>query len=216
LALAELRDGELEGVVEASSDEESGVSESERGQGASPRQPAVTTLEDFIRRAEELGGSLWHRRRAAFALGGKGSRIGWEGTPRFRRLGDSATGGKVGGRGFRAGSASPVSDGLVGGGTAERLMAGPTSPEGETIAVQVRDGAAGASSPPLDASHHGPYLGGPGPQEASLTVQASSFPNGLEGGGLELGVQEVGLCDRIREWFRVFVVAGGDWYQGSS
>jgi hypothetical protein len=130
LALAELRDGELEAVVEASSDEESGVSESEWGQGASPRRPAVTTLEDFIRRAEELGGSLWHWRRAAFALGGKGSRIGWERTPRFRRLGDSATGGKVGGRGFRAGSASPVSGGLVGGGTAERLTAGPTSPEG--------------------------------------------------------------------------------------
>jgi hypothetical protein len=124
LALAELRDGELEGVVEASSDEESGVSESEWGQWASPRQPAVTTLEDFIRRAEQLGGSLWHWRRAAFALGGKGSRIGWEGTPRFRRLGDSATGGKVGGRGFHAGSASPVSGGLVGGGTAERLTAG--------------------------------------------------------------------------------------------
>jgi hypothetical protein len=48
------------------------------------------TLGGFIERAAELGGALRHRRRSAFAPGGKGSRFSAPACapPRFRRLGD--------------------------------------------------------------------------------------------------------------------------------
>ncbi|KAM0896076.1 hypothetical protein ACQ4PT_023407 [Festuca glaucescens] len=55
----------------------------------SPSRPApLATLDGFIARAEELGGSLRHGRRTAFAPGGKGSRFRRDPPPRFRRLGN--------------------------------------------------------------------------------------------------------------------------------
>jgi hypothetical protein len=85
-------------VLRDEMDEESATSEVSDGEGGdagespagSPRaSPSQVTLGDFISRAEELGGSLSSRRRAAFAPGGKGSRFSAASAPRFRRLGES-------------------------------------------------------------------------------------------------------------------------------
>jgi hypothetical protein len=87
----------------------------------SPRRPReAVRLGGFIERAEELGGSLRHRRRTAFAPGGRASRFQASSAPRFTRLGDGGAchGGRRGGgrrgalgtsgdRGGTAGSGRP-------------------------------------------------------------------------------------------------------------
>ncbi|KAK1646698.1 hypothetical protein QYE76_064503 [Lolium multiflorum] len=64
-------------------------------EGAS-RPSGAMSLGGFIARAEELGGSLRHRRRTAFAPGGRSSRFWACSAPRFNCLGDG--GGHRGGR----------------------------------------------------------------------------------------------------------------------
>jgi hypothetical protein len=54
---------------------------------SSRAMPSPVTLDSFISRVEELGGSLRSRRCAAFAPGGKGSRFSGP-APQFARLGD--------------------------------------------------------------------------------------------------------------------------------
>jgi hypothetical protein len=96
-------------------DGESAISEVSDGEGGdgvssagSPRAaPSPTTLGDFISHAEELGGSLSSRRRAAFVPGGKGSRFGSVPSPRFHRLGESP--GSSSGQRRGGGSGSAVS-----------------------------------------------------------------------------------------------------------
>ncbi|KAK1606952.1 hypothetical protein QYE76_030625 [Lolium multiflorum] len=84
---------EEEGVVVSASD---GSEEEETDsdlEALRRRRPATSTLEDFIRRAQELGGSLQSMRWPSFAPGGKGSRFGGSAppaTPRFRGLGGRA------------------------------------------------------------------------------------------------------------------------------
>jgi hypothetical protein len=60
-------------------------------EGSPPRPAPLATLDGFIARAEELGGSLRHSRRMAFAPGGQRLRFRRDPPPRFRRLGDGPT-----------------------------------------------------------------------------------------------------------------------------
>jgi hypothetical protein len=82
-------DGKEEEAV-ASEVSDGGERDSGESSADSPR-PSLSrvTLGDFISRAEELGGSLSSRRRAAFAPGGKGSRFLARSAPRFSQSGDS-------------------------------------------------------------------------------------------------------------------------------
>jgi hypothetical protein len=76
------------------SEDEADMSDGSSGEEVSglssppPTPSARATLGSFITRAAELGGSLRHRRRAAFAPGGKGSLF--RGAGRFWRLGDAS------------------------------------------------------------------------------------------------------------------------------
>jgi hypothetical protein len=55
------------------------------------RRPPTATLDGFVQRVEELGGSLRHRRRMTFAPGGRGSSLQGGGSlvQLFARLGDA-------------------------------------------------------------------------------------------------------------------------------
>jgi hypothetical protein len=86
-ALAELEE-EPEAVVEDTSDGDP-VLDGEIQRSAAPPPSRSISLGDFISRAEELGGSFRHGKRAAFAPGSRGSRFqGGPPAARFSRLGD--------------------------------------------------------------------------------------------------------------------------------
>ncbi|KAK1647690.1 hypothetical protein QYE76_065495 [Lolium multiflorum] len=89
------------------------------GTEGTSRPREAMSLGGYIARAEELGGSLRHRRRTAFAPGGKVSRFRAGSAPRFTRLGDDEArrgerqrgGGRRGAAGVR-----PAWDGTAGSG----------------------------------------------------------------------------------------------------
>jgi hypothetical protein len=86
-ALAELEE-EPEAEVEDTSDGDP-VLDGEIQRSTVPPPSRSISLGDFISRAEELGGSFCHGKRAAFAPGGRGSRFqGGSPAARFSRLGD--------------------------------------------------------------------------------------------------------------------------------
>jgi hypothetical protein len=90
-ALSELEDN---GGGDEEAAEESAGGDGDAAAALSPDSdssglPGKATLGGFISRAEELGGSLWHGRRSAFAPRGRGSRLNAGGGSRFPRLGDA-------------------------------------------------------------------------------------------------------------------------------
>jgi hypothetical protein len=94
--------------VSEDSDDWETVSASSSGMGevvCQARRPSSSvTLGGFIARAEELGGSLRHRRRAVIAPGEKGAGFS-RAVPRFTRLGDAGWQAASSTRQKRAGSA---------------------------------------------------------------------------------------------------------------
>ncbi|KAK1677133.1 hypothetical protein QYE76_037981 [Lolium multiflorum] len=106
--------------------------EIEGTEGASSRRPReAVSWGGFIERAEELGGSLRHRRRTAFAPGRKTSRFRAGSAPRFTRLGDGYA--RRGGRERGGGRRGARGMGTAGGGTAGsgRPPPSPVSPRSE-------------------------------------------------------------------------------------
>ncbi|KAK1644864.1 hypothetical protein QYE76_062669 [Lolium multiflorum] len=191
-------DDEVEGEDPVELVAEAGSGDSSSAEG---RRWLVTsvTLEDFIHRAEELGGSLRHRRRRAFAPGGKGSRFSVGVAPRFARLGDA--GGRRGGRGSSSAAPSAVR-GLVTGDQrrSTRWDAAAASAPPEAVAAGERS----VSQPRASCHSGGLDLGRPasaavlGPEEFPQLPGMSlgsgpcmgsgpfllSFPTGLEGASI--------------------------------
>ncbi|KAK1696065.1 hypothetical protein QYE76_012762 [Lolium multiflorum] len=185
--------GEEEETAESvSSVEEPGDLGEDAAAGSPPRRPAASiSLDGFIQRAEELGGSLRHGRRRAFAPGGRSSRFPHTTTPRFRRLGD------VGDRGLRRRSStpvrrgSPVGDSLVLGevastSTAEAGIAAVAAEEDARSQLPLAwpwltSGPAGGAGPRLAHVSVGCGLE---PTTAAPEVELVSFPTGWEGGSL--------------------------------
>ncbi|KAK1679257.1 hypothetical protein QYE76_040105 [Lolium multiflorum] len=130
------------------------------------RQRAVVRLGDFIERAEELGGSLRHRRRTAFAPGGRASRFRASSAPRFTRLGDDGArhGGWRGG-GRRGAS---VAAGLWGGSAGSDWP--PPSPEPPRASSCVRPSGEMGSHPLRAGDGPSVLLNGPGVGPAVVEV----------------------------------------------
>nr|XP_051212452.1 uncharacterized protein LOC127330203 [Lolium perenne] len=176
-ALEELGDGEL-GAPQSESEEEV----AEHGQGEEPSRPVAPTLGGFICRAEELVGSLRHRRRAAFAPGGKGSIFGGRGPPRFQRLGDAAgmAAGGMSGRAARTGSAPPE--------LAISVEEPSRATEGQVLAaaaVRPQLGAAGAGTTVVCPAVVGRGLAGARVSaQGAANLSISSCPVGVQFDGL--------------------------------
>ncbi|KAK1683243.1 hypothetical protein QYE76_044091 [Lolium multiflorum] len=110
--------------------------ELEGTEGWSPRRPReAVSLRGFIERAEELGGSLRHRRRTTFAPGGRASRFQASSAPRFTRLGDD--GARNGGRERGGGRGRALGTSGDRGGTAGSGGL-PPSPESPRVVVRLR------------------------------------------------------------------------------
>ncbi|KAK1666621.1 hypothetical protein QYE76_054780 [Lolium multiflorum] len=159
--------------------------EEEQGRASPRRRPSpAATLEDYIQRAEELGGSLRHRRRRrAFAPGGRPARPVAAAAARFWRLGDA---GRV--QPSRSRGVAPSVDAQGGSPALTGLSVRAAPPEARAETAARVPGELAVSGGAVC-----PGLAGPGPgaqPSAEPDAQLSAdfilgCPTGFEGGLLE-------------------------------